>query len=96
MNPYDVIQRPVITEKATILKDEERTLCFEVDQRATAPDIRRAVEKIFDVKVDSVRVMNVPGKRKRLGRFEGYTPLWKKAYVKLAEGEPMVEYFEGV
>jgi len=96
MNPYDVIRRPVITEKATILKDEQRTLCFEVDERATSPDIRRAVEKIFDVKVDSVRVVNVPGKLKRLGRHAGYTPLWKKAYVKLVEGEPMVEYFEGV
>ncbi len=96
MNPYDVIRRPVITEKATLLKDDEHTLCFEVDRRASALDVRRAVETVFKVKVDDVRVMNVRGKRKRLGRFEGFRPSWKKAYVKLAPDQKMVEYFEGV
>lgn len=96
MNPHDIIRRPIITEKATILKDEMQTLCFEVDRRATATDIRRAVETVFKVKVAGVRVMNVRGKRKRLGRYEGMRPAWKKAYVKLAPGQAMIEYFEGV
>ena len=96
MNAYDIIRRPVITEKATLMKDGARTLCFEVDRRASALDVRRAVETVFKVKVDDVRVMNVRGKNKRLGRFEGYRPSWKKAYVKLAPDQKMVEYFEGV
>jgi len=96
MNAYDVIRRPVITEKATVLKEDEHTLCFEVDRRATALDVRRAVETVFKVKVDDVRVINVRGKRKRLGRFQGFAPDWKKAYVKLAADQTMVEYFEGV
>lgn len=96
MNPYDVIRRPVITEKATILKEDERTLCFEVHRRANATDVRRAVEKVFNVEVAAVRMVNVRGKLKRLGRYAGYRPDWKKAYVRLAEGQPMIEYFEGV
>ncbi|NKB90112.1 MAG: 50S ribosomal protein L23 [Acidobacteria bacterium] len=96
MNSHDVIRRPVITEKATLMKEDAATLCFEVDRRATAIDVRRAVEDIFKVKVDNVRVMNVHGKPKRLGRHAGYQSSWKKAYVRLAAGETMVEYFEGV
>lgn len=96
MSPYDVIRRPVITEKANLLKESEQTLCFEVDRRATALDVRRAVEIVFKVKVADVRVMNVRGKQKRLGRFQGFRPSWKKAYVKLAADETMVEYFEGM
>ena len=96
MNPHDVIRRPVITEKATILKESEHTLCFEVARRATATEIRRAVEAVFKVKVVDVRVVNNRGKRKRLGRYEGYSPDWKKAYVKLAPDQQMIEYFEGV
>lgn len=96
MNPYEVIRRPVITEKATIMKEGEHTLCFEVDRRATVLDVRRAVEAVFKVKVADVRVMNVRGKQKRLGRFQGYRAAWKKAYVKLAPDQTMIEYFEGV
>jgi large subunit ribosomal protein L23 len=96
MNAHDVIRRPVITEKATILKENERTLCFEVHRRATALDVRRAVETVFKVKVDDVRIMNVRGKQKRLGRFQGFRASWKKAYVKLAPDQTMVEYFDGV
>ena len=96
MNAHDVIRRPVITEKATLMKEDAATLCFEVDRRATAVDVRRAVEEIFKVKVDHVRVMNVHGKPKRLGRHTGYRASWKKAYVRLAAGETMIEYFEGV
>jgi len=96
MNAHDVIRRPVITEKATILKENEHTLCFEVHRRATALDVRRAVETVFKVKVDDVRIMNVRGKQKRLGRFQGFRASWKKAYVKLAPDQTMVEYFDGV
>lgn len=96
MNSHDVIRRPVITEKATLMKEEKATLCFEVDRRATVVDVHRAVEEIFKVKVDNVRVMNVRGKPRRLGRHAGYKSAWKKAYVRLAAGETMIEYFEGV
>lgn len=96
MNTHDVIRRPVITEKATILKETDNTLCFEVDPRATAIDVRRAVETIFKVKVDGVRMMRVRSKPKRLGRYEGRRPGWKKAYVRLARGSRSIEYFEGV
>lgn len=96
MNPHDVIRRPVITEKATIMKEQDHTLCFEVDRRASALDVRRAVEAVFKVKVADVRVMNVRGKQKRLGRYQGYRSAWKKAYVRLAEDQTMIEYFEGV
>jgi large subunit ribosomal protein L23 len=96
MNAHEVIRRPVITEKATLMKEDSATLCFEVDRRASAVDVRRAVEEIFKVKVDNVRIMNVHRKPRRLGRHAGYKPAWKKAYVRLAAGEQMVEYFEGV
>lgn len=96
MNAHDVIRRPVITEKATALKEESNTLCFEVHSRATAIDVRRAVESIFKVKVADVRVLRVKRKPRRLGRFAGYTSDWKKAYVRLAPGQQMIEYFEGV
>ena len=96
MNSHDVIRRPVITEKATILKESENTLCFEVHSRATAIDVRRAIQEIFKVKVAGVRVMNVRSKPRRLGRFSGTKPGYKKAYVRLAAGQKMVEYFEGV
>ncbi len=96
MNVHDVIRRPVITEKATLLKDSEHTLCFEVAKRATSVDVQRAVEKVFKVKVEGVRIMNVRGKPKRLGRYAGYKPAWKKAYVRLAADQSMIEYFEGV
>ena len=96
MNAHEVIRRPVITEKATVLKESQDTLCFEVHMRATAVDVRRAVESIFKVKVADVRVMKVNGKPRRLGRFAGYQSDWKKAYVRPAPGQQMIEYFEGV
>lgn len=96
MNTHDVIRRPVITEKATVLKETTDTLCFEVHPRATAVDVRRAVESIFKVKVAGVRMMRVKSKPKRMGRFAGTRPGWKKAYVRLASGQRSIEYFEGV
>jgi len=91
---HDVIRRPVITEKGLTLKEDDRTLCFEVSDRASKQQIREAVERIFKVKVDHVRTMNVPGKMRRRGRYMGYRPDWKKAYVTLREGEKMIEYGE--
>ena len=93
-NLYDVIRRPLITEKTTLLKETQHALCFEVHRDATKPEIKRAVETLFSVKVSNVRVSNVHGKVKRQGRFAGKRPDWKKAYVVLKPGEKMIEFFE--
>ena len=91
---YDVIVRPVITEKGLTLKEDEQTLCFRVSPRASKTQIKEAIERIFKVKVDHVRTMNVAGKERRRGRYTGYRPDWKKAYVRLRAGEKMIEYGE--
>jgi large subunit ribosomal protein L23 len=91
---YEVIKRPIITEKGLSLKENERTLCFEVTDGASKQQIQEAVERIFKVKVDHVRTMTVRGKLRRRGRYFGYRPDWKKAYVTLREGEKMIEYGE--
>jgi large subunit ribosomal protein L23 len=91
---YDVIRRPLITEKATTLKEAQRTLVFEVHRDATKPEIKKAVEALFDTKVAAVRIANVHGKVKRQGRHSGRRPDWKKAIVVLKPGEKMVEFFE--
>ena len=93
-NMYEVIRRPLITEKSTNLKETQRTLGFEVHRDATKPEIKKAVETLFSVKVAEVRVANVHGKVKRQGRYQGRRPDWKKAYVVLAEGQKMIEFFE--
>lgn len=92
---YQVVIGPVVTEKTTGLQEKTRTLCFKVHTGANKIDIKRAVESLFNVKVQSVRTMQVPGKLKRRGRTEGYASNWKKAYVTLKEGEKMIQYFEG-
>ena len=91
---FEVITRPVITEKGLTLKESRRTLCFEVSSRASKQQIQEAVERIFKVKVDHVRTMVVPGKMRRRGKYSGYRSDWKKAYVTLREGEKMIEYGE--
>ena len=91
---YEVLRRPLITEKSTNLKDSQRTLGFEVHRDATKPEIKKAVEELFKVKVQEVRVANVHGKVKRQGRFVGKRRDWKKAYVVLKKGEKMVEFFD--
>ena len=93
-NVYEVLRRPLITEKSTVLKEVQHTLCFEVHRDATKPEIKKAVETLFGVKVEEVRVANVHGKVKRQGRFVGRRPDWKKAYVVLKKGEKMVEFFD--
>ncbi len=94
MNIYDIIHRPLLTEKGVAKKEAERTLCFEVDPRANKVEIRSAVEKLFKVKVEAVRTTNHAGKLRRRGRFSGYRPDWKKAYVKLKAGEKVPEFAE--
>ena len=94
MNVYDVIKRPLVTEKGVTKKDDERTLCFEVAPGANKTEIKNAVEKVFKVKVDDVRTSTTAGKLRRRGRFTGYRADWKKAYVRLKAGEKMPEYAE--
>lgn len=91
-NMYQIIRRPIVTEKGLAGKETQRTLCLEVHPDATKSSIKLAVEKIFKVKVEGVRTANYPGKERRRGRYSGYRADWKKAYVKLKEGEKMVEY----
>ena len=93
-NLYDVIRRPLLTEKSTVLKDTQQTLVFEVHRDATKPEIRTAVEVLFDTTVADVRVARVHGKMKRQGRHAGRRPDWKKAFVVLKKGQKMVEFFE--
>jgi len=95
MNLTDVIKRPLITEKATLLKGTNNAVLFAVDTRANKKEVREAVEKMFKVKVVDVRTMTVAGKVKRRGRTVGLRPGWKKAVVTLKEGEK-IEFFEGV
>lgn len=89
---YEVIRRPLITERAMTVKEVENTLVFEVAVKATKTEVKQAVEALFKVKVASVRTANYAGKERRRGRFTGYRPDWKKAYVRLAEGQKMPEY----
>jgi large subunit ribosomal protein L23 len=93
-NLYDVIRRPLLTEKSTLLKEANRTLVFEVHRDATKPEIKKAVEALFDTKVEDVRVARVHGKVRRQGRYVGRRPDWKKAFVLLKKDAKMVEFFE--
>ena len=96
MRIQEIIRRPLITEKSTELRDERNIVAFQVDRRANKIEIRRAVESQFGVKVAEVRVASMHGKTRRQGRYSGRRPDWKKAYVRLAEGEKPIEFFEGV
>lgn len=94
MTNFEVIRKPIITEKAVGKKDEERTLCFQVHAEANKTQIADAVEKLFKVKVAEVRTANYVGKMRRRGRYSGYRSDWKKAYVTLQAGQKMPEYAE--
>ena len=94
MNVFDVIKKPLVTEKGQTKKDAERTMCFEVALGANKTEIRHAVEAAFKVKVEEVRTTTNAGKLRRRGRFAGYRSDWKKAYVRLKAGEKMPEYAE--
>lgn len=86
MNNYrDIIIAPVITEKSALC-EQEGTYVFKVAKKANKTQIKQAIEKIFNVKVENVNTVNVHPKKKRVGRYEGMTKSYKKAYVKLAKG----------
>ena len=95
MNVYEVIQRPLVTEKSNIGREENNLVTLAVDPRANKHDVRRAVERLFEVQVLEVRTMRMPRKSRRVGKFVGRKPEWKKAIVRLAEGQT-IEFFEGV
>ena len=87
MNNYEIKKRPIITEKSTQLKEKENKYVFVVDKRANKIEIARAIEDLFSVKVEDVRTMIFSGKIKRMGKYSGYRPDWKKAIVKLKPGQ---------
>jgi large subunit ribosomal protein L23 len=96
ISAFQVIRRPIITEKGLGVKETQHTVVFEVASGATKTEIKEAVQQIFKVKVSDVRTANFHGKMRRRGQNEGYRRDWKKAYVKLAEGEKMIEYAENL
>lgn len=102
MSVWDVLKSPVITEKSVLLKEatseegDAQVLTFRVARGAGKDAIRKAVEEIFNVKVATIRTVNYEGKMKRRGRTEGRRPNWKKAYVTLKKGEPIVDYAEAI
>jgi large subunit ribosomal protein L23 len=93
---YDVIRRPLITEKGLGVKETESTLVFEVAPKASKTEVKQAVELLFKVKVRSVRTASVAGKERRRGKFSGYRSDWKKAYVRLRAGEKMPDYVDNL
>ena len=95
LNRYDIIKRPISTEKTTLQKEMLNQVTFEVDRRANRLEIEKHVEAIFNVRVASVRTMQVKGKKKQRGRITGRRKNWKKAIVKLMPGE-RIEFFDGV
>ena len=89
---HEIIRRPLVTEKVVDKKENERTMAFEVSSKANKIQIAKAVEKLFNVRVEEVRTANFEGKLRRRGRFAGYRSDWKKAYVKLEAGQKMPEF----
>ncbi len=95
MNIYDVIIRPIVTERSMDAMEEGK-YTFVVDRRANKAEIKKAVEGVFDVKVARVNTMNMRGKLKRQGATQGRRSAWKKAIVKLTEDSKPIEFFEGM
>ena len=95
MKLTDVIRRPLITEKTSLLREDGRTIVFQVATGANKVQIKRAIEQLLGSNVESVRTAIAHGKVKRQGRFAGRRSDWKKAYVKLREGTKMPEFLEG-
>jgi large subunit ribosomal protein L23 len=102
LSTWDILKSPVVTEKSVLLKEatseegDAQVLTFRVDKKADKNEIRSAVEEIFGVKVAKIRTVNYEGKMKKRGRHEGRRASWKKAYVTLKSGEPMVDYAEAI
>ncbi len=95
MNLYHVIRKPLVTEKSNIGRETHNVVTLAVDPRANKHDVRRAVEQLFGVDVLDVRTLRMPHKSRRVGRFLGRKTQWKKAIVRLAEGQK-IEFYEGV
>lgn len=95
MDPYQIVKRPLITEKGMRSNEEHNTVVFQVDKRANKLQVKHAVETLFQVKVLRVNTLNLEGKKKRVRMREGKRPDWKKAYVTLREGDT-ITFFEGV
>jgi large subunit ribosomal protein L23 len=95
MKLTDVIRRPLVTEKTTLLREEGKTVVFVVARDANKIDVKRAVEKLLGAKVEGVRTANTQGKLKRQGRFVGRRSDWKKAYVTLKDGQKLPDFLEG-
>jgi large subunit ribosomal protein L23 len=106
LSVWEILKSPVVTEKSVILKEDSsdeggkrkagQVLTFRVDTKANKTEIKSAVEEIFNVKVAQVRTVQYEGKTKRRGRIEGRKAAFKKAYVTLRKGEPMVDYAEAI
>ena len=96
MRVQDIIRRPLITEKSSVMREGLNIIAFEVHRDANKIQVLRAVESQFKVKVAEVRIANCHGKARRQGKFAGRRPDWKKAYVRLAAGEKPIEFFEGM
>ena len=102
LGTWDILKSPIVTEKSVLLKEatseegDAQVLTFRVDKKAAKDEIRAAVEEIFGVKVAKVRTVQYEGKMKKRGRYEGRRASWKKAYVTLKAGEPLVDYAEAI
>lgn len=97
MNANQIIRRPLVTEKSTLQREAgANVIAFEVDPDANKIQVKNAVEELFKVKVEEVRLFNVRGKVKRMGRWAGKRRDWRKAYVRLKEGEKAPDFIEGV
>jgi large subunit ribosomal protein L23 len=94
MSVYEIIRRPIVTEKGVTKKDSERTLCFEVAPEANKTQVKAAVEQLFKIKVEEVRTVSNTGKLRRRGKSTGYRSDWKKAYIRLKAGQKIPEYGE--
>jgi large subunit ribosomal protein L23 len=96
MNANEIIRRPLVTEKSTLLRESGNVIAFEVSPKANKIQVKKAVEELFKVKVEEVRLFNVRGKVKKMGRYEGKRRDWRKAYVRLKAGEKAPDFIEGV
>ena len=97
MNANQIIRRPLVTEKSTMMREDgANVIAFEVDIKANKIQVKTAVEQLFKVKVQEVRIFNVRGKMKRMGRYQGKRRDWRKAYVRLLAGEKAPDFIEGV
>jgi len=96
MNANEIIRRPLVTEKSTLLREGANVIAFEVSPKANKIQVKHAVEELFKVKVAEVRIANIQGKVKRMGRWAGKRRDWAKAYVRLKEGEKAPDFIEGV